>query len=128
MGVYGFDRVRSWPRLLGAGIGYSHPEELAPTTEIRQLQYREDEKRGEGKRARMELAPAYVERYTEKVLDQVDLASVVRWIGNSKPALLCVERDPEAATARSSPRASAASSASRSSTSARRGAVELLYP
>lgn len=42
------------------------------------------------------LAPAYVERYTAEVLDRVDLEPVVRWIGNSSPALLCVERDPEA--------------------------------
>jgi uncharacterized protein (DUF488 family) len=79
-----------------AGIGYSHLKELAPTTEMRQLQYAEDEKKGEGKRSRTVLAPAYVERYTAEVLDRVDLEPVVRWIGNSKPALLCVERDPEA--------------------------------
>jgi uncharacterized protein (DUF488 family) len=79
-----------------AGIAYSHLKELAPTTAMRQLQYAEDEKRGEGKRSRTVLALAYVERYTDEVLDQVDLEPVVRWIGNSKPALLCVERDPEA--------------------------------
>lgn len=79
-----------------AGIGYSHLRELAPTTAMRQLQYAEDEKRGEGKRSRTVLAPAYVERFTAEVLDRVDLEPVVRWIGNSKPALLCVERDPEA--------------------------------
>jgi uncharacterized protein (DUF488 family) len=79
-----------------AGVAYSHLKELAPTTEMRQLQYAEDEKRGEGKRSRTVLAPAYVERYTDEVLDRVDLAPVVRWIGSSQPALLCVERDPEA--------------------------------
>jgi uncharacterized protein (DUF488 family) len=79
-----------------AGIRYSHLKELAPTTEMRQLQYREDERKGEGKRSRSVLAPAYVERYTEQVLGQVDLAPIVRFIGNSQPALLCVERDPEA--------------------------------
>jgi uncharacterized protein (DUF488 family) len=79
-----------------AGIGYSHLKELAPTTEMRRLQYAEDERRGEGKRSRTELAPAYVEHYTAAVLDQVDLEPIVRWIGNSEPALLCVERDPEA--------------------------------
>ncbi len=79
-----------------AGISYSHLKELAPTTEMRQLQYAEDEKRGEGKRSRTILAPTYVESYTQEVLDRVDLAPVVRWIGNSEPALLCVERDPEA--------------------------------
>jgi len=79
-----------------AGIGYSHLPELAPTTEMRQLQYREDERRGEGKRSRTELAPEYVERYTGEVLDQVDLEPIVRFVGAQRAALLCVERDPEA--------------------------------
>lgn len=79
-----------------AGIQYSHLPELAPTTEMRQLQYREDERRGEGKRSRTELAPAYVERYTEEVLNQVDLDPIVNWVGPNRAALLCVERDPEA--------------------------------
>lgn len=82
--------------LAEAGIGYSHLKELAPTTEMRELQYREDARRGEGKRSRTVLAPAYVERYTAEVLDQVDFDPIVRWIGGSRPALLCVERDPEA--------------------------------
>lgn len=82
--------------LAEAGIGYSHLKELAPTTEMRQLQYAEDDRLGEGKRNRTALAPAYVERYTEEVLDRVDLDPVVRWIGSSSAALFCVERDPEA--------------------------------
>jgi uncharacterized protein (DUF488 family) len=79
-----------------AGIGYSHLPELAPTTEMRQLQYEEDARRGEGKRSRTELAPAYVERYTEEVLDRVDLEPIVRFVGSNRAAFLCVERDPEA--------------------------------
>lgn len=82
--------------LAEAGIGYSHLPELAPTTEMRQLQYEEDARRGEGKRSRTELAPAYVERYTDEVLDRVDLEPIVRFVGNNRAALLCVERDPEA--------------------------------
>lgn len=82
--------------LAEAGIGYSHLKELAPTTEMRQLQYAEDARLGEGKRNRTALAPAYVERYTAEVLDRVDLDPIVQWIGNSSAALLCVERDPEA--------------------------------
>lgn len=82
--------------LAEAGIGYTHLKELAPTTEMRELQYREDEKKGEGKRSRSVLAPAYVERYTEEVLDRVDLAPIVRFVGKAPAALLCVERDPEA--------------------------------
>lgn len=79
-----------------AGIAYSHLPELAPTTEMRQLQYREDERRGEGKRSRTELAPEYVSRYEAEILGQVDLEPIVRWVGAKRAALLCVERDPEA--------------------------------
>jgi uncharacterized protein (DUF488 family) len=82
--------------LTEAGIGYSHLPELAPTTEMRQLQYEEDARRGEGKRSRTQLAPAYVERYTGQVLDRVDLAPIIKFVGNNRAALLCVERDPEA--------------------------------
>jgi len=79
-----------------ANLGYSHLGELAPTTELRELQYREDARLGEGKRSRTVLAPEYARRYTEEILDQVDLEPIVSWIGSSKAALLCVERDPEA--------------------------------
>lgn len=82
--------------LAEAGIGYSHLSELAPTTEMRQLQYEVDARLGEGKRSRTNLAPEYVERYTAEVLDRVDLEPVVRWVGDFAAALLCVERDPEA--------------------------------
>lgn len=79
-----------------AGIDYSHLPELAPTTEMRQLQYEEDARKGEGKRSRTKLAPEYERRYTEEVLDQVDLGPIVNWVGPNRAALLCVERDPEA--------------------------------
>src|SRR4051812_36203927 len=79
-----------------AGIGYSHLPELAPATAMRQLQYEEDARKGEGKRSRSVLAPGYVERYTAEVLDQVDLGPIVRFVGTNRAALLCVERDPEA--------------------------------
>ncbi|MBK5220053.1 MAG: DUF488 domain-containing protein [Thermoleophilia bacterium] len=82
--------------LAEAGIAYTHLKELAPTTEMRELQYREDARRGEGKRSRTVLAPEYVERYEHEILEPVDLAPIVSWIGAKKAALLCVERDPEA--------------------------------
>lgn len=82
--------------LASAGIGYSHLKELAPTTELRQAQYRADDRRGEGKRSRTVLAPEYVDGYMTEILNRVDLAPIVKWIGGSKAALLCVERDPEA--------------------------------
>ena len=83
--------------LADAGIGYRHHPELAPTTELRELQYAEDARLGVGKRSRAELAPAYVERYTREILDGVDLEPIAARMKSEGPtALLCVERDPEA--------------------------------
>jgi uncharacterized protein (DUF488 family) len=82
--------------LAESGVGYSHLKELAPTTELRELQYREDDRLGEGKRSRTALAPEYARLYTEQILDSVDLRPLVKWIGHSRAALLCVERDFEA--------------------------------
>jgi uncharacterized protein (DUF488 family) len=83
--------------LAEAGIGYEHHKELAPTTELRQLQYREDDRLGVGKRSRSELAPAYVNRYREEILNLVDLEPLVESLPEEgRAALLCVELDPEA--------------------------------
>ncbi len=71
--------------------------ELAPTTELRQLQYAEDARLGVGKRSRVELAPEYVRRYTTEILDHVDLTALATALpAEGLAALLCVERDPEA--------------------------------
>ena len=83
--------------LADAGIEYRHHKELAPTTELRQLQYREDARTGVGKRSRTELAPDFRERYTKEILDRVDLEPIVESLPrDAVTALLCVERDPEA--------------------------------
>ena len=83
--------------LAEAGIEYRHHRELAPTTELRRLQYREDARLGVGKRSRAELAPEYRERYTREILDRVDLAPIVEAMpAEAAAALFCVERDPEA--------------------------------
>ena len=44
--------------LADARIGYEHHPELAPDTELRHLQYREDDREGVGKRSRVRLAPS----------------------------------------------------------------------
>ena len=83
--------------LAEAGVGYRHEKQLAPTTELRQLQYREDAKQGVGKRSRAELAPGYRERYIAEILDRVGPRTARRRpAGRGDSALLCVERDPEA--------------------------------
>lgn len=80
-----------------AGIGYSHHRELAPTTQLRQLQYAADDRLGVGKRSREELDPAYRERYIREILDQADLDALVAELpAGAASALLCVEADPEA--------------------------------
>jgi uncharacterized protein (DUF488 family) len=83
--------------LADAAIAYEHRADLAPTTEMRELQYAADDRAGEGKRSRTTLAPEYAERYTDEILDAVDSAELAEELANhSLPALLCVERDPEA--------------------------------
>ena len=88
-------RLQAW--LAEAGIGYRHHKELAPTTELRRLQYRADDAAGVGKRSRRQLAPEYVEGYLEQVLDRVDLGALAATLPkDTVSALVCVERDPEA--------------------------------
>ncbi|MEU6949625.1 DUF488 domain-containing protein [Streptomyces sp. NPDC046316] len=83
--------------LAQAGIAYEHHPELAPTTELRRLQYAEDDRQGVGKRSRRELAAEYTHRYTAEILDRADLTPVVAALpSRGRAALLCVERDPEA--------------------------------
>src|SRR3954447_16065110 len=78
-------------------IEYRHHRELAPTTELRQLQYAEDDRLGVGKRSRSELAAAYRERYIREILDKVDLAPIVAELpAQGAATLFCVERDPQA--------------------------------
>ena len=83
--------------LAAADIDYRHVKELAPTTELRHLQYREDDRLGVGKRNRVGLAAEYTERYTREILGPYDLAALLaEFPTNSATTLLCVERDPEA--------------------------------
>jgi uncharacterized protein (DUF488 family) len=84
-------------KLAEAGIPYEHRKELAPTTELRRLQYREDDRVGVGKRSRVGLAPEYVERYNREILGQVDLRPIVEALpADGSLALMCVEREAEA--------------------------------
>jgi uncharacterized protein (DUF488 family) len=83
--------------LAEAHIGYEHHPELAPDTELRHLQYREDDRQGVGKRSRVELAPEYVREYTEEILDLVPLEPLVRRLPvHGIGALMCVEASARA--------------------------------
>jgi uncharacterized protein (DUF488 family) len=94
---YAWANARRLEAALGeAGLRYRHLPELAPTTELRQLQYSEDERAGVAKRSRRELAPEYQKRYLEEILDRVDLVALAEELPLEATALFCVERDPEA--------------------------------
>ena len=89
--------LRLQAALADARIAYEHHLELAPTTELRQLQYAEDDRQGVGKRSRRELATEYTCRYTAEILDNADLTPIVSALSSGGvAALFCVERDPEA--------------------------------
>jgi uncharacterized protein (DUF488 family) len=89
--------LRLQAALKQAGIQYRHFPELAPTTELRQLQYREDERLRVGKRSRVELSADYRRRYLSEILDHVDLGAVLASLpDDAVTALLCVERDARA--------------------------------
>jgi uncharacterized protein (DUF488 family) len=82
--------------LAEADVDYLHMKELAPTTAMREAQYREDAHRGEGKRSRTTLAPVYCRLYTEQILDPADLSPLIEMTVDRSPALLCVERNADA--------------------------------
>jgi len=80
-----------------AGIAYRHHPELAPTTELRRLQYAADAREGVGKRSRARISDGYRDGYVTQRLDHVDLGELVAELpARGRAALMCVEADPEA--------------------------------
>jgi uncharacterized protein (DUF488 family) len=96
--VYTWANSQRLQRLLAeAHIGYEHHPELAPDTELRHLQYREDERQGVGKRSRERLSPEYARVFTEEILDLVPLEPFVRRLPvHGIGALMCVEATAQA--------------------------------
>jgi uncharacterized protein (DUF488 family) len=89
--------VRLQNALEQAGLEYRHLKELAPTADLRHLQYEADARQRVGKRSRLELSPRYRERYLREILDQVDLGEILDELpAEGLAALMCVEGDPEA--------------------------------
>jgi len=83
--------------LAAARIAYEYHPELAPDTELRHLQYRDDDRQGVGKRNRVRLAPDYIREYTEEILDLVPLEPLVRQLPvHGIGALMCVEATAQA--------------------------------
>ena len=95
---YAWANSQRLQRMLGdAHIAYRHLRSLAPTTELRQLQYAADARTGVGKRTRRELDADYIDRYRHEIVRESSLVELFEGLPSSgRAALLCVERDPEA--------------------------------
>jgi uncharacterized protein (DUF488 family) len=95
---YAWANARRLQALLAdAHIGYEHRPELAPTAELRHLQYRADDRQGVGKRSRVRLSPEYIRAYTQEILDHAPLEAVVERLPvHGIGALLCVEATAQA--------------------------------
>jgi uncharacterized protein (DUF488 family) len=95
---YAWANARRLQALLAAArISYEHHPEFAPHTELRQIQYREDDRQGVGKRSRTHLAPEYISRYTAEILDLVPIDVLARRLPtHGVGALMCVETNAPA--------------------------------
>jgi uncharacterized protein (DUF488 family) len=86
-------------RLNELEVKYGHVLELAPTTEIRELQKEVDAQKGEQKRERQELGQIFRIEYKNRILKNFDFNTFIEKldeIGASKVVLFCVEEKPEA--------------------------------
>lgn len=80
-------------------IKYFYIPELAPTTEIRELQKKIDEQKGELKKERQDLGKVFVFEYKNKILQNFNFERFFESLGQnsaSKVALFCVEEHHEA--------------------------------
>jgi uncharacterized protein (DUF488 family) len=86
-------------KLYDLEIKYGYISELAPTSEIRELQKEIDLEKGQLKKERQELGKVFVIEYKNKILKNFDFNIFfenLTQIGASKIALFCVEEHPEA--------------------------------
>ena len=86
-------------RLNELEIKYGYIAELAPTTEIRDLQKEIDLEKGVLKRERQELGKVFVIEYKNRILKNFDFETFLEkleQVGANKIAMFCVEEHPEA--------------------------------
>ncbi len=86
-------------RLNELDIKYGHVLELAPTTEIRELQKEADAQKGELKRDRQELGQIFRIEYKNRILKKFDFDSFIEKLENlgaCRVVLFCVEEKPQA--------------------------------
>ena len=86
-------------RLNELNIKYGHIIDLAPTTDIRELQKEVDNQQGELKRERNKLGQVFTLAYKDRILSKFDFDSFIDKldeVGANKVVLFCVEEKPEA--------------------------------
>ena len=86
-------------KLTALDIKYGHIIELAPTTDIRDLQKEVDLQNGELKSERQVLGKLFTIEYKNKVLNKFDFESLIENLedlGASRIALFCIEEKPDA--------------------------------
>ena len=86
-------------RLAELDIKYGHILELAPTTEIREMQQEDDLKQGEKKRNRNQLGNVFSLAYKNKIIQKFDFDNFIEKldeIGANRVVLFCVETKQEA--------------------------------
>lgn len=86
-------------KLKELGIKYDHILELAPTSEIRDLQKGRDIKVGESKRDREKLGEEFIKAYRDDILEKFDFDRFFEKLiefGANRVVLFCVEGKPEA--------------------------------
>ena len=80
-------------------IKYGHIIDLAPTSEIRNLQKEADAQKGELKRDRNKLGKVFTLAYKDRILNNYDFDSFIDKldeVGANRVVLFCVEEKPEA--------------------------------
>ena len=80
-------------------IKYGHVFDLAPTSEIRDLQKESDNQKGELKRDRNKLGQTFTIAYIDRVFSKFDFDSFIDKldeVGANRVVLFCVEEKPEA--------------------------------
>lgn len=91
--------IRLQEKLNELDIKYGHVINLAPTTDIRDLQKEADAQQGELKRDRNKLGKVFTIAYKDRVLSNFDFDSFVDKldeVGANRVVLFCVEEKPEA--------------------------------
>jgi uncharacterized protein (DUF488 family) len=80
-------------------IKYGHILGLAPTTEIREKQWADDEKNKEQKKTRTKLGCVFASEYKKQIIENFDFDTFVEKldeIGSNRVVLFCVENSAEA--------------------------------